>query len=318
MERSEILITVCIMTFALGLLFTPDSVASKWRTFVAEFVRPGQQAIHSTAETIRESTENIPSFSPNTAERRQIEQLKKELEASQARVISLTAQLAELHEERKRELSVPSVMRHLPRLASPSLIDAAVLGEFFGHDWRHGGFIDRGTSDGIREASLVLKSQQPLVDLGEDGEVSPEDCVLLGRSVIGKIEKVGNWTSTFLRVTDSGFRARVQVMHVTDNGFAFGPDGILKGRGEKYCRLDGISASESVRVGDEVFSADRDGISPTPLYFGRVVEASLESNDTTWRVLIEPAPIPNPLTSVEILRTSLNQARLASRTGEQN
>ena len=55
----------------------------------------------------------------------------------------------------------------------------------------------------------------------------------------------------------------------------------------------------------------RDGILPTPLYYGQVVEAVLGPDDREWTVFVKPAPLPSHLTHVQILRTILNPERLA-------
>jgi rod shape-determining protein MreC len=157
-----------------------------------------------------------------------------------------------------------------------------------------------------------VKSNHALVDVGRDGDLSPEDGVLLGRCVIGKVERVGRWTSTFLLLTDSGYRGRAQLVHQADSGYVFGAKGILEGQGEPLCRLRGIASSDSVTVGDAVYAATREGLSSTPLYYGRVVEASLGPSDSEWKVLVEPVPVPSDLQSVQIMRTAVNNERLTA------
>ena len=60
--------------------------------------------------------------------------------------------------------------------------------------------LDQGAKNGLRENEnwclSTRKSKKPLIDLGEDAEISAEDALLLGRCVIGKVDHVGRWTST--------------------------------------------------------------------------------------------------------------------------
>ena len=129
--------------------------------------------------------------------------------------------------------------------------------------------------------------------------------------MIGKVEHVGRWTSTFQRVTDSRYRGRAQLIRETKSGFVFEAQGILKGQGGPLCKLEGIPAGKSVRVNDAVYTAERDGILPTPLYYGQVVDAVLGMDDREWTVYVKPAAVPSQLTRVHVLRTAVNPDRLA-------
>ena len=166
------------------------------------------------------------------------------------------------------------------------------------------------------ENELVLstrKSRKPLIDFGEDAGISTEDALLLGRYVIGKVEHVGKWTSTVKLVTDANYRGRAQLIRETEGGqFVFGEArGILKGQGGPLCKLEGIPAESSVHLHDSVYTGERDGILPVPLYYGEVVEATLGPDDREWTVLVKPVPLPTALTKVQVLRTGLNPDRLA-------
>ena len=303
--------TCGLMLVGVGLHFAPDAVSSRLRGAISDVMRPGQQAVSATGETLREGLAAISSPSVQT-QQREVARLREELDAANARSAILVARLAESNDMRTREAVLPSTIQRLPRLTSPSLIEAAVLGDVLAEQWRSGKLLDRGTANGVRESALVVSSRQPLLDLGQDGELLPEDAVLLGRCVIGKVERVGRWTSTLLLLTDAAYRGRAQLIHVADNGFAWGGRGILKGQGGTLCQLEGIAATESVRVGDGVYTAERDGLVTTPLYYGRVVEATLGPDDREWHVLVEPAPLPNRLNSVQVLRMNVNSERLAA------
>ena len=304
-------VTCVLMLVGAGLYLAPDSVAVRLRAVVADSLKPGQMATCQLSDKLRAATAHVTSQSER-ARQQEVEQLREQLQAEQARAVSLQLQLARLADDQLRSESLPGPLRSLPRLTSTSLIDATVLGSALAEKWRKGKLLDRGEANGVRESELVIKSNRSLVDLGQDGQLSPEDGMLLGRCVIGKIERVGRWSSTFLLLTDAGYRGRAQLVHQTDTGFVYGAKGILEGQGESRCRLKGITSSESVTVGDAVYTATREGVPATPLYYGRVVEATLGTLDTEWKVLVEPVPLPNDLTSVQILRTAVNRDRLSA------
>jgi len=304
-------VTCVLMLVGVGMYFAPDTVAGRVRSAVSDSLRPGQIAARRLTDLLRENAMLISSQS-DRARQREFERLRDQLVAEQARTAALQIQLARLNELRNREESLPERLRSLPPLTSSSLIDASVLGDALAERWRKGKLLDRGEASGVRESELVVKSSRALVDVGRDGKLSPEDGLLLGRCVIGKIERVGRWTSTFLLLTDAGYRGRAQLFHETDNGFVVGAKGILEGQGGALCRLKGIASSEAVTVGDAVYTATREGQLSTPLYYGRVFQATLGPSDTEWKVLVEPVSIPNDLATVQILRTVVNPERLSA------
>ena len=299
------------MLVGVGMYFAPDNVAARVRSAVSDSLRPGQIAAKRLTDLLRENATLISSPSDRVRQH-EIERLQDQLVAEQARTAALQIQLARLGDLQTREESLPDRLRSLPPLTSSSLIDATVLGEALAERWRKGKLLDRGEANGVRESELVVKSSRALVDVGRDGNLSPEDGLLLGRCVIGKIERVGRWTSTFLLLTDSGYRGRAQLFHETETGFVFGAKGILEGQGGTLCRLKGIAASEAVTVGDAVYTATREGQLSTPLYYGRVVQATLGPSDTEWKVMVEPVSIPSDLATVQILRTVVNTERLSA------
>ena len=302
----------CVLMLAgAGLYFAPESVAARVRMIVSDALRPGQIAVGRLATLAREEAAQVASKSERLRQR-EIELLQEQLQEEQARTAALQVHLARLVDLESREARLPNPLRVLPRLTSTALIDATVLGDAVAEKWRKGKLLNRGETGGVRESELVVKSGRSLVDAGRDANLSPEDDLLLGRCVIGKIERVGRWTSTFLLVNDSGYRGRAQLIHQTDSGFVFGAKGILEGQGATLCRLKGIGSSDSVSVGDAVYTATRDGLPATPLYYGRVVEATLGPNDSEWTVMVEPVPIPNDLTTVQILRIAVNPERVSA------
>ena len=311
MSSASLPVACSLVLVGVGLSIAPDGGASRLRGAVTDAMRPGQQAVCATGDSLREGLASLTSQTART-QQHELAQLRRELDDAKSRSVALATQLASMNEEREREATLPSTIRRLPRLASVSLIETTVLGDVIAEQWRSGKLLDRGETNGVRESSLVLNSRQSLVDVGQDGELSPEDSVLMGRSVIGKIERVGRWTSTLLLLTDAGYRGRAQLIQEAETGFAFGARGILKGQGGALCKLEGIAATESVRVGDGVYTADRDGLVSTPLYYGKVVEATLGPDDREWKVLVEPALLPSRLTTVQVLRTSVNSERLAA------
>ena len=310
-----VLTCCCLALVGAGLYVAPDKVTSRLHGEMTDVLRPAQHAIYLAREAIsrRFGSSDLPR---ETTDHDTVTRLTEELEVARERNRALQTRLAQLTEERISEQGISPALARTKRLIVPALMEVAVLGDVVAEQWRAGKLIDQGAKSGLRENELVLasrKSTRPLIDAGDDSNLTTEDALLLGRCVIGKVEHVGRWTSTFQLVTDSRFRGRAQLIRETGAGFVFESQGILKGQGGPLCKLEGIPAEKSVRVNDAVYSAERDGILPTPLYYGHVVEAVLGPDEREWNVLVKPATLPSHLTRVQVLRTVINPERLAEK-----
>jgi cell shape-determining protein MreC len=240
------------------------------------------------------------------------QRLRAEFAESQAALRRQTERVQQLSAQWASSRELPAAVATVPeseRLFIPALIEAAVLGETLSQDWREGRVLDRGWKHGVRESALVLQGRGPLIDLGATAQVTPEDPLLVGRTIIGKVAVVGRWTSSYLPVTDADFRGRAQLVRDTGDGPVWGAQGLLRGDSAGRCILEGVPVEEAVRVGDLVFSADRDGALSEPLAYGRVVDVKTSADEREWSLLVEPAPQPSRLTRVHVLRAALNPSR---------
>lgn len=313
MSPKTFLAACCLILFGTGFYFAPDTVANRVRGTVIDLLRPGLSAVRQ----MRSGTEELlaDQSSERSTNSTEVERLTRELEIEQERNRELQVRLAQLAERQLPEREIDDAIARTDRLIRSSLVEVAVLGDTTSRQWRMGKLLDQGSRSGIREDELVIstrKSIRPLIDCGADASVSVGDALLLGRCVIGKIQHVGRWTSTFHLVTDSQYAGRAQLIRETTDGlFVFEARGILKGQGGALCKLEGIPAESSVRVGDAVYTAERDGVFPTPLYYGKVEHATLEADAREWTVSVKPAPLPSQLTTVQVIKTELNPERLA-------
>ncbi|HUQ69320.1 MAG TPA: rod shape-determining protein MreC [Planctomycetaceae bacterium] len=291
-----------------ALWFAPQSLTARMHAVAWDGLRPGLQTANLCEQQI--TTVWMAQYDDDIrALRTEIERLRTDLAAEQSRTRRLTAQILTM---RDRELSATvaaASAESSERLFLPAVIDATVLGDSLSQAWRQGTVLDRGWKHGLREAALVLQSSRPLIDRGQADQLSAEDMLLLGQSVLGKIDTVGRWTSTFLPITDPAYRGRAQLVRDSENGPQWGATGLLRGDGHA-CRLDGVPGNESVRVGDLVLTADRDAALGTALSYGTVVDAHLGLDDREWQIVVQPSPRPTTVTTVQVLRTVLNPARL--------
>ena len=187
-----------------------------------------------------------------------------------------------------------------------------MLGDELAASWRSGKLLNRGQTNGIVEASLVLDANAKLVDQGEDIGLTADLPVFAGSCVIGKLQHVGHWSSTWVPLTDKRFRGRARLARVTADGLVFGAEGILIGDGKAACSLNRIRATDPVSEGDEVFSLETPGGFETPLFYGTVTRAELAPGATHWEIEVRPAIDPQSTKSVSIVRPTMNPKRLAN------
>ncbi len=159
----------------------------------------------------------------------------------------------------------------------------------------------------LRKSSLVLEEDSPHLDQGTDAGLEPELDVFIGRCVVGRIASVGRWTSTLESITDRRYHALVQIVRPSDQGGSFGTEGILVGQGNGLCKLTEVPTTESVRVGDEVYTSERDSRAGVPLYYGRI--RSVEEAGRHWDITVEPAAKIGDLKSVVVLKLPPNLTR---------
>jgi cell shape-determining protein MreC len=288
----------------LALWHAPAALAQHIHGFAYDVLQPGWRVRNALAQQVQLQRKAWSDAN--------VRQLRAELKQMHATLAEQTQRVQQLAAQAAMRLETPCEFSNgsdSERLFVPALVEAAVLGETLSQAWREGRVLDRGWRHGVREAALVLEGRGPLIDLGASAHVSPEDPLLAGRAIVGKVAVVGRWTSTFLPVTAPEFRGRAQLVRDSERGPVWGATGLLRGDGDAHCRLEGVPAEEAVRVGDLVYSAERDGALPEPLAYGRVIDAHVSTDERTWLIVVEPATQPSCLTTVHVLRAALNPAR---------
>lgn len=300
---------VCLL---LGLALTrlPAETAQAVRSTVADAITPVEKCRARLQAWWRAESDN------------KLAQLKTELELQRRQQNALETKLrserlrsANLNEELERVRTVGAERYQAEEsnpLLVPELIRADVVGTEQKRLLRSGIYLSAGNGDRVIEDSLVLdgEADELMIDQGRDRGVPTEAPVYAGRCVVGRIESVGRWTSLVRLVTDAGYRGRAQVLRTTADGSAYGPECILEGTGEELCRLRYLDRTESVEVGEEVYTGGRSASMPYPMYYGKIVKAELDPSDREWTVWVKPAIAPKLLQTVQILTQTANSIRI--------
>jgi len=230
--------------------------------------------------------------------------------AKQERLLrQLMIENARLRRDLKLEKSSTAVSSTIEPLGSLTQVDA-VQASIVSSDGMSKSLrdliIDAGKSAGITRSELVIDGTGALLGAGSDDSVAAGDRVITGSIVVGRIERTARWVSLVQPVTAIGFKAQVVLLRKTADGLHFGATGILEGTGEADCVLTGIPHTDAVAVGDDVVSADINGVRGPQLYFGRVTKAEFLAGGQ-WDVRVEPAASLEELESVAVLRLKLTQ-----------
>ncbi len=309
------LITTLCLAAAIGLGFSPPNVQRWLRTTIRDGLQPGVQLAASAQQSAAKQIQQRFVGDDERELQSQISDLKSQIAKTQKQF-----RREQLAHQRTREQKILALRRHdderrpidPPPLIVPQVVEAHVLGEELAASWRGGKLLDRGKTSGVVEASLVLDANAKLVDQGEDVGLAADLPVFAGSCVVGKLQNVGHWSSTWVPLTDKHFSGRARLARVTSAGLAFGADGVLIGNGKNACRLTKVRATEPVNEGDEVFALETPGGFETPLFYGTVTRAELAPGAMQWDIEVRPALDPHSAKSVSIVRPMMNPKRLAN------
>jgi len=308
-SRTRFAAAVLMLGTAAGLPCLPADLARPVRARVHDALYPGEALLHAGLAEGRGWWARLRN-SDEAQER--VAALEAELEGARLAHRQAQLQSALLRERLARvERAGISPAEGTPGspLLVPELLEASVLGDGTRALWREGKLLDVGREEGVREMELVVDAARPLIDQGESNGIEPEQEVYAGRCVVGRIAAVGRWTSTVERVTDKHYRGLAQLARQTSRGLVFGAEGILEGDGSPTCRLREVPVTDSVEVGDDVYTGGRDGRLSSAMYYGKVVDVKLNEGATAWEIRVRPALDDRDLKTVQVLRTRLNPKR---------
>lgn len=297
----------------------PESWQSSARSFVLDSVSPvqaGQEWLAQLADDYR---------SQESLEIQQLidrhEQEKQSWELATRQQLIQMAELQERLERRQSSEHSPFVLSEHSPLMQAQVVSAEVLSARQLDVLNRQMLIDLKDSDKIHADQMVLQSLPQrvgaasldlnlVIDRGQEAGIEASQPVLAGQCVVGKLSDVGHRISRVRLVTDSKYRGRARILRSLDEGYAYGPEGILEGTGEDLCRLRYVSPKLSVRVGDEVYTADPLTSSSVPFYYGRIVKAELEENSHEWSLWIRPGCRFETVDHVQILQEQLAPDRV--------
>ncbi len=168
--------------------------------------------------------------------------------------------------------------------------------------------VDAGRASQLKPSDLLVDGSGILLDQGKQQGIAAGQRVVNGMTVVGRITETSQWVALVQPVSHEEFSAAVQLVRNSPQGAAFGAEGLLVGIGNGLCRVSGVAYTEAVSVGDEVFSADINGINGPRLYYGKVVRAEFSAGGE-WDVQVKPAVDHRSLDQVAVVQPTVNRSR---------
>ncbi len=139
----------------------------------------------------------------------------------------------------------------------------------------------------LRAAEVLAKDPLPgvrsiLIDIGAEQGLAKHMAVINDRGLIGKVFYTSNSNSTVQSLLDRNLGAAVRLANCRANG-------ITRWAGGNLLIVDGIPASTTVRLDEEVITSGLDGIFPAGIMVGKVSSTRKIPESLFLQVLVEPS-----------------------------
>ena len=308
--------TLALGALALGLLSLPEDFSQPIRLSARDVSRPGQAATRMMVSWANAFQRAISDWQ---ARRVEIEALQARLLAAQNREheyrqrLAASSHRAELAESlaKRTDAAVTTDPLFVPQFVEARVLGTETVALAASHKMPARQLIGTGKSQGVDDNLLVIEPERSTLDIGVDHGISIHQPVFAGNIVVGRTAMCGNYSCSLQPVTDAKFNGPAQLLRKTPSGLQPGAEGVLEGTGEK-CRLTGVFGSESVAVGDEVYTPAADPLLPHPMFYGRIVRAEWKQGMPHWEIEVEPAAKNLRLTFVRVLKPQENAARVTA------
>lgn len=295
---------LCILAIIVGRLNQAGKLTSLQMT-LHNIITPGR--LLAAAIGNPEPTNTAPSLNQTDLAELQNQLLSNELQRRQ-----LLIENARLKQQLLQAKHLPARSHQLERsLLKFDVVPAQIVSQKGTPEVLKAALIDAGRSAGLRPSQLVISNSSPLLDQGLDMQIAPGQPVVTGSVIVGRIQKTAAWVSSLQLVTDEDFSAAVEIFRDSQFTSEFPTIGLLRGSGDRHCRIDSVPYTAAVSVGDDVFSADLNGLNGPRLYFGKVTKAQFSAGGE-WQIVVTPAINGRQIHNVSVVRSELNSNRIGS------
>jgi len=259
-----VVVVVALIAYAIKNEKKLNSVEAIAKDFVVEV----QQLIYSPFKGISRFIDDIVSLGDVLEENKILKSNVEKIESLEAENIELKQEIEKL----KEELDVDYV------LTDYNYLNATVVSRNSMY-WYNNLSVDKGSKNGVEEGMVVINST----------------------GLIGKVTNVGKYSSDvkLITSTDTSNKISVIVTNGDDNLV-----GVINGYNyeEGYLEVEGISNTETVAVGDVVYTSGLGGVFPSGILIGYVDSITTDVYDLAKIINVKPSAKFDNINYVTILR----------------
>lgn len=265
-----VVLIVVVIIAVLSYTLKSDKKLNTFESLIKDSVIEVQKIFYTPIKNFSNMIEDFFSLRNVQEENKILKSNVEKMESLEAENIALKQEI----EKMKSELNIEHV------LSDYDYLNATVISRnsFY---WYNTLTIDKGSHNGIKEGMVVINST----------------------GLIGKIENVSTFSSDVKLITTNDTNNKISVTITNgDNKLT----GLINGYNydDGYLKVEGISNTATVNVGDLVYTSGLGGVFPNGILIGRVENITTDVYDLSKIINVKPSADFNDINYVTILKRS--------------
>ncbi|QIB26593.1 rod shape-determining protein MreC [Caloranaerobacter azorensis] len=255
--RMIVALVAIILLIIIGITSKNRQSITSIENIVGKIVTPVQGLFYTVDQKITNAMKSVTN----------VFKLKAENEKMKAEILKLKAENRKMEDiiSRAEYLKNEAIMLEKSKY---NFIKAKIIGKDPGN-WFDRFIINKGSRDGIKEGSIIIKA----VKLDED---------IIEEGLVGKVIEVGDSWSEVLAIVDEGSKVSFKVIRTQDGGIL---NGSITGEMSGYL----FDSNADIVEGDKLITSGLGEVFVEGLYIGKIKKVIKKGNDLVKRILVEPA-----------------------------
>lgn len=265
---------VVVVIIILSYTIRNDKKLNIFESLIKDSVTIVQKIFYIPIDNIDNALDNILSMKDILEENQILKSNIEKIESLEAENIELKHELTKLKEELKIEYV----------LSEYNYLNATVTSRNPLY-WYNTLTIDKGKNNGIKEGMVVINST----------------------GLIGKIVNVSTFSADVKLITTNDTNNKISVTITNGNNNLIGLINNYNYE-EGYLKVEGISNTETVNIGDYVYTSGLGGIFPSGILIGRVENIVTDVYDLSKIINVKPSAKFDDINYVTVLRRNDTEA----------
>lgn len=262
------ILVIILFLLIFSLTIKEDKKLNKFESLIKDFTNTVEKVIFMPFNYVIDKIEEFNELRNIREKYKKLKEKSDKIEAINAENEALRTEIKEL----KKELNIEFV------LTDYSLLNASVISRNSSY-WYNTLTIDKGSYNDLKEGMVVVN----------------------GSGLIGKIVKVGTFTSEVKLITTSDTNNKISI---SINNGSTKVNGLIKEYNykKKVLEVEGISNTETVNVGDLVYTSGLGGVFPSGILVGEVKSITTDEYDLAKIINVTPSAEFDNINYVSILK----------------